>query len=321
MANSCADVKAPMPLSFFTGIVSLLLALVTIPGNLIVCIAVLKDPFRSLKTPFTFFVVNLAVADLVVGAVTEPLSALTHFREGFSLEIGLFVVPMHMSYFISCTASVLNLAALTADRFAAISYPLQYRVRFSISRATVIAGLIWLVSLLLPFTYFKVGALKYAFVFANTAVALTLVIFLFTYVRTVRAMRAQVSQWDGMRQSSQSEDNRARIRAASVEKNITQAFMVMLGFFLCCYIPSCVIIYIMNLCSSCNCTTIHVFRDVQFIFVLSSSALNPFVYAWRLPNFRTAFKKILRSRKIHETATSSSRQENPAHTPRTLEFS
>ena len=194
MANSCADVKAPMPLSFFTGIVSLLLALVTIPGNLIVCIAVLKDPFRSLKTPFTFFVVNLAVADLVVGAVTEPLSALTHFREGFSLEVRHYVVPIHMSYFFSCTASVLNLAALTADRLAAISYPLQYRVRFSTSRATVIAGLIWLVSLLLPFTYFKVGALKYAFVFANTAVALTLLIFLFTYARALRAMRAQVSQ-------------------------------------------------------------------------------------------------------------------------------
>ena len=309
-----------MPLSFFTAIVSLLLALVTIPGNLVVCIAVLKDPLKNLKTPFTFFVVNLAVADLVVGVITEPVSVLTHFREGFWLEIRHNVVPIHMSYFISCTASVLNLAALTADRFVAISYPLQYRVRFTTTRATVIAGLIWLVSLSLSFMYFEVGYLRYAFVFANTAVALTLVIFLFTYVRTVRAMRAQVSQWDGMRQSSQSEDNRARLRAASVE-NIIQAFMVMLGFFLCCYIPSCIIIYMMNFCSSCNCTTIHVFRDLQFIFVLSSSALNPFVYAWRLPNFRTAFKKILRSRKIHDTATSSSRQENRAQTPRTLEFS
>ena len=310
-----------MPLSFFTAIVSLLLALVTIPGNLIVCIAVLKDPFRSLKTPFTFFVVNLAIADLVVGVVTEPLSVLTHFREGFSLEIRNYIVPIHMSYFISCTASVSNLAALTADRFAAISYPLQYRVRFSTSRATVIAGLIWIVSCSLPLIYFKIGYLRYAFVFANTAVALTLLIFLFTYVRTLRAMRTQVSQWDAMRQGSLSEDNRARLRAASVEKNITQAFMVMLGFFLCCYIPSCIIIYIMNLCSSCNCTAIHVFRDLQFIFVLSSSALNPFVYAWRLPNFRKAFKKILRSRKIHETSTSSSRQDNQEHTPRTLEFS
>ena len=292
MANSCDDVTAPIPLSFFTGIVSLLLALVTIPGNLIVCIAVLKDPFKSLKTPFNFFVVNLAIADLVVGVVTEPLSVLTHFREGFSPEVGNYVVPIHMSYFISCTASVSNLAALTADRFAAISYPLQYRIGFSTSRATVIAGLIWLVSCSLPFIYFKVGFFRC--VFGNTAVALTLLIFLFTYVRTLRAMRAQVLQWDAIQQSSQSEDNRARLRAASVEKNITQAFMVMLGFFLCCYIPSCIIIYIMNLCSSCNCTAIHVFRDLQFIFVLSSSALNPFVYAWRLPNFQRAFKQILR---------------------------
>ena len=299
-----------MPLPFFTAIVSLLLALVTIPGNLIVCIAVFKDPLKSLKTPFTFFVVNLAVADLVVGVVTEPLSVLIHFREGLLLDVRHYVVPIHMSYFISCTASVLNLAALTADRFVAISYPLQYRVRFSTSRATVIAGLIWLISFSLSFIYFKVGYLRYAFVFANTAVALTLIIFLFTYVRTLRAMRAQVSQWDTLRQNSQSEDNRARLRAALVEKNITKAFMVMLGFFLCCYIPSCIIIYIMNFCSSCNCTTIHVFRDLQFIFVLSSSALNPFVYAWRLPNFRKAFKKILRSRKIYEVETSSSRQEN-----------
>lgn len=317
MANSCADVTAPIPLSFFTAIVSLLLALVTIPGNLVVCVAVLKDPLKNLKTPFTFFVVNLAVADLVVGVVTEPLSVLTHFREGFSLEIRHYIVPIHMSYFISCTASVLNLAALTADRFVAISYPLQYLVRFTTTRATVIAGLIWLVSFSLSFIYFEVGYLRYTFVFANTAVALTLVIFLFTYVRTLRAMRAQVSQWDAIRQSSQSEDSGARIRVASVEKNITQAFMVMLGFFLCCYVPSCIIIDMMNFCSSCNCTTIHVFRDLQFIFVLSSSALNPFVYAWRLPNFRRAFKRILRSRETHEAGTSSSRQENRANTPRT----
>ena len=92
--------------------------------------------------------------------------------------------------------------------------------------------------------------------------------------------------------SSQSEDNRARIRAASVEKNIIPAFMVMLGFFLCRYIPSCIIIYIMNLCSSCNCTTIHVFRDLQFIFVLSSSALNPFVEPVRPSPLKVVKRKV-----------------------------
>ena len=271
-----------MPLSFFTGIVSLLLALVTIPGNLIVCIAVLKDPFRSLKTPFTFFVVNLAVADLVVGAVIEPLSALTHFREGFSLEIRLFVVPMHMSYFISCTASVLNLAALTAVAFAAISYSCDCHsgvnlVGFSLAAVHLLQGRCFKVRLCVCQhgcgSYFGHFSLHLRSNFTSNA-------------------RAQVSQWDTMRQSSQSEDNRARIRAASVEKNIIQAFMVMLGFFLCCYIPSCIIIYIMNLCSSCNCTTIRFFRDLQFIFVLSSSALNPFVEPVRPSLLKVVKRKI-----------------------------
>lgn len=110
-------------------------------------------------------------------------------------------------------------------------------------------------------------------------------------------MRAQAMEWNMLRDSSQTEENRAKIRAAAFERNITQVFVVMLGLFLCCYTPSLVMIYLMNLCSSCSCYTIHICRDMQFIFVLCSSALNPFIYAWRLPNFRKAFIKILRWRK------------------------
>lgn len=316
--NSCAGVPAPKALSFTTAALSLLLALVTIPGNFLVCLAVLKDPYKRLKTPFTFFVVNLAVSDLIVGMVTEPISVLIHFREGFSLSISnLWLI--HMSYFISCTASVLNLAALTADRFTAISYPLQYRARLSTKRATVIVALIWFVSFTLPFVYFKVGYLVYAFVFANTAVALTFIIFLFTYTRVMRGMRAQVQEWELLRNSSQTEENRARLRAAAFEKNITQAFMVMLGLFLCCYTPSCVMIYVMNLCSSCSCYTIHVLRDLQFVFVLCSSALNPFLYAWRLPNFRRAFERILRWRRVNEETAPASVQDSRRNPVRAYE--
>ena len=297
--NSCEGVSAPTALSFTTAALSLLLALITIPGNFLVCLAVYKDPYKRLKTPFTFFVVNLAVSDLIVGMVTEPLSVWLHFREGFSLGLD-YVWLIHMSYFISCTASVLNLAALTADRFTAISYPLRYRARLSTKRAAVIAATIWFVSCTLPFVYLEVGYLRYAFVFANTAIVLTFVIFLFTYAGFLRSVRAQVLEWETLQNSSQTEENRARLRAAAFERNITQAFVVMLGLFLCCYTPSCVMIYIMNLCSSCSCYAIHILRDLQFIFVLCSSALNPFLYAWRLPNFRKAFVRILQWRRINE---------------------
>ena len=298
-ANSCIGVPAPDALPFITAALSLTLAVITIPGNFLVCLAVFKDPYKRLKTPFTFFVVNLAVSDLIVGTVTEPISVWVHFREGFSLGLN-YVWSIHMSYFISCTASVLNLAALTADRFTAITYPLQYRARLSTTRDGVIAALIWLFSCTVPFIYFEVGYLPYTFVFANTAIALTLIIFLVTYAGFLRSIRAQVLEWNTLQNSSQTEENRAKMRAAAFERNITQVFVVMLGLFLCCYTPSCVMIYVMNLCSSCSCYTIHILRDLQFIFVLCSSALNPFLYAWRLPNFRRAFVRILQLRKVNE---------------------
>lgn len=320
VANSCQGVPAPTALSFITASLSLFLAIITVPGNFLVCLAVFKDPYKRLRSPFTFFVVSLAVSDLIVGMVTEPISVWLHFREGFSLEIN-HIWLIHMSYFISCTASVLNLAALTADRFTAITYPLQYRARFGTKRAAVIAALIWFLSCSLPFLYLEVGYLLYAFVFANTAIALTFIIFLVTYVGFLRSMRAQVSELEMVRDSSQTEENRARRRTAANERNVTKAFMLMLGLFLCCYTPSCVMIYVMNLCSSCSCYAIHILRDLQFLFVLGSSALNPFLYAWRLPNFRKAFVRILRWRKVNEETAPANTLESAGRVPGTVDRS
>ena len=47
----------------------------TVPGNLLVVMAVFIDPNKDLRSPFMYFVANLAMADLLVGLVTDPVSA------------------------------------------------------------------------------------------------------------------------------------------------------------------------------------------------------------------------------------------------------
>ena len=78
-----------------------------------------------------------------------------------------------------------------------------------------------------------------------------------------------------------------------LEKNITKTLMVVLILFLACYLPSCACIYIVKLCSKCDCEFIHWVRDIQFVLVMADSGVNPFVYAWRLEHFKKAFKSIL----------------------------
>jgi len=90
-----------------------------------------------------------------------------------------------------------------------------------------------------------------------------------------------------------SSEKEAKRQAMKWEQKVTKTFLIMLAFFLACYLPSCICIYITNLCSSCSCIFIHWARDVHFLLILANSGVNPFVYAWRFDNFRKAFVKLL----------------------------
>ena len=126
---------APSYISFTTATISAGMCLFTILGNLLIVLAIFIDPNKDLKSPFNYFVANLAISDLVVGFVVDPMSVAFHVSEGVAKEYPTGVVYLHISYFISCTASVLSLAALTVDRFLAITSPLSYRTKLNPKRA------------------------------------------------------------------------------------------------------------------------------------------------------------------------------------------
>ncbi|XP_078359132.1 adenosine receptor A1-like [Oculina patagonica] len=285
----------PSYISFTSAAIGVGMCLFTIPGNLLVVLAIFIDPNRDLKSPFNYFVANLAISDLVVGFVVDPMSVAYHVSEGVAKEYPAALVYIHMPYFIASTASVLSLAALTLDRFLAITSPLSYRTKLNPKRAAFVAAGIWAFSLSFPFIYLVTGYLTYAFVFAHTVIIATFLIMLLTYLKIFRVFKNQVKQWDCLDQTN--EDNHAKRQAIRWEQKVTKTFMIMLALFLACYLPSCICIYITNLCSSCSCTFIHWARDIHFLLILANSGVNPFVYAWRFDNFRKAFAKLLKFNK------------------------
>ena len=118
--EDCHGADSTTGMSYFTSTISFLLMFLNIPGNLLLILAVVMDPFKKLRTPFNFMMVNLAVADLIVGTVTEPMSIYIHWREGMGEHLTLNLSRVFfMSYFISCTASLISLAILAVERYLA----------------------------------------------------------------------------------------------------------------------------------------------------------------------------------------------------------
>ncbi|CAI5455919.1 unnamed protein product [Caenorhabditis angaria] len=132
------DVNWPL-LALF--IVLILLALF---GNLLVCAAILWD--RSLrKQPENLFLVSLAVSDLLVSILVMIFAAANDilgywpFRE--------FYCRFWISFDITCcTASILNLCAISLDRYWHISRPMVYIRYCNRRRINYVIIIVWLIS-------------------------------------------------------------------------------------------------------------------------------------------------------------------------------
>ena len=118
----CSNTGTSKALSYFTASFPVFLIILPIPGNFLVCLAIIKDPFRNLKTPFNYFLLSLASTNLVVGTIMDSVSVAFRISKGLQLNI-VDIKILHILYFILCTASILILMAHTVERYVAVSSP------------------------------------------------------------------------------------------------------------------------------------------------------------------------------------------------------
>ena len=283
----CHGIWAPTALSYFTAISCLIISIIATSGNALIILAVYKDPFHRLRTSFSYFTVNLAVSDLVMGVITMPISVIVDIREALGQESDLNKAN-HISFFVSSTASTLSLAALCLDRYIAISRPIRYRKSLRMSRCAIISAIIWLCSLSLPMAYFKTGYILYMMVHMHASVLATLLILSFTYRQTYKTLRNQAATLKDLQQTSANKATHEDARKMQTEKKVTRAFLLILILFILSYTPAVIMQYILEFCPQCDCTLRHVLRDLLFILVSANSCMNPFICTIRLRPFREA---------------------------------
>ena len=283
-SNLCEQVWAPLATSVTTTTVSAILCIITVPGNLLICWAVIWDPRRNLKTPFNYLVLNLAIADLIVGAVTEPVFVGYHANEALKRPVLGVRWVVYTSYFMTSTASVLSIVALAINRYQAATS--NRIVRGKISSVVATSAALWICSLSFPLLYLAFNFYLLAFIFANTAVVVSIGVLMLVNYRIYHNLQEHEKNTDYIRRS------RDRQKYMKREGKVTISLLLIIISFLACALPSLVMIYVINLCSTCNCVLIHWFRDLQYLFLLLNSATNQFLYAWRMRSFRAAFRTI-----------------------------
>ncbi|GFS92216.1 octopamine receptor Oamb [Nephila pilipes] len=121
---------------------------IVIVGNLLVVMAVFAS--AKLRTVTNFLIVSLAISDLLVGLAVLPYS--------ISLEVlelwifGELWCQMWLAVDVwLCTASILNLCAISIDRYLAITRPVHYRTIMSTLKVKLLIASVWILSFIICF--------------------------------------------------------------------------------------------------------------------------------------------------------------------------
>ncbi|XP_031198837.1 neuropeptide FF receptor 2 isoform X2 [Mastomys coucha] len=107
-------------------------------GNTVVCFIVIRN--RHMHTVTNFFILNLAISDLLVGIFCMPITLLDNIIAGWPFGSSMCKIS-GLVQGVSVAASVFTLVAIAVDRFRCVVYPFKPKLTFKTAFVTIV--IIW----------------------------------------------------------------------------------------------------------------------------------------------------------------------------------
>ena len=258
----------------------------TIMLNIVTMYALRKT--SSLSKPFKTLLLNLAVSDLGVGLLGQPLY-ITYLD--VKLQCNLSNRPILFAstrvvlntFFLSTFCSIM---ALSVDRFFAIQKPLRYQNVVTHKRVITAVTAIWCLSALS-------GLLGFVLPGKMTIVIIIIIESVCFVTTTWSSYKIHLTvRHHSIQIQSQTRLNSGMLNFPSLRKSAQSTLFIYVAFW-CCYLPHFILSgYLIYAGHSINLTTLNEFLKT---LVLLNSSLNPVIYCWRIRNIRCAIMETLQS--------------------------
>ena len=262
----------------------------TIVDNSIILLALYKTP--SLQRVSNYFVGSLACADLFVGLFANSLYvALSGF---VSLqEIQELKNAETFVWLSTTTVTTFNLCFVAVDRYVAIIRPLRYpseittkRFLKAITSTWIFAFLFSTIGFYIPYSHLP----KLWIIGSFVTFLLPFAVLSFCYCRIYAMAREQNSRWKQQRTFHRS----AQVAEGLKNRKAAVTFAIITIFFVALFLPTLVINFVaIALEDRCQRIRLNIAWFWAAAVSYTSSAINPWIYAIRMTDFKRAIKHLM----------------------------
>ena len=277
----------------------------SVTGNSLVCVAVLTQ--RALRKSSNFFYVSLACSDLLVAVAVMTFSCVNDVKGRWIFGAVFCNIWMSLDV-MCCTASILNICAISFDRYLHIRKPYDYSEIMTPRRTLLLILGVWLLSALISFIPIHLGWQLpddhepndasgtficlinfnpvYAVGSSLVSFFIPCFIMLFMYISMYRLAQRHVKSIK--QQQKATAGFGAPAQKTGSDNKASRTLGVIMGVFLFCWTP----FFTVNVITAFTPLPEVLFAITTWLGYINSMA-NPIIYTIFNKQFRAAFKKLL----------------------------
>jgi len=286
------DPEIPQALYVVDVLVNAVSSIAAIIGNALIIVALRKIPLIQLHSVFKAFLFNLALADLCVGIVVQPLyiSAVLTAMYGYHEASRIVGALFYLTNWYFPNISVSFLTAIAIDRLLALHFHQRYRHLVTFKRVVIALVFLWVLklteTLIIIFDY-RIFNIQ-----TNVGLGICLSLITFCYLNIYFTLRRHdiavrnTFSLPNVRGTCPTEYASARRSNFSLMryKRSVHNMLYVYATFVLCFLPIFCVLIVSQTRGMDRATKLVRFSGVTLIYI--NSSLNPILYCWRIREIR-----------------------------------
>ena len=282
----------PTDMVAFLSASNLFLSITAPLGNALILVALHK--VTSLHPPTKLLLRCLAITDLCVGVITQPLYAvflLSSVTEMNLKVIYYLTIICNASSFVLCQVSIFTSSAISVDRLLALLSGLRYRHVVTLPRVRAFIICFWLIAI--SCASMNLWGISEALTVAFALVLFSLTTTVFSYAKIYQKLRQYQLQVRAAPQA-QANGRQVPLNIARYKKSVSSVLWVQLAL-VTCYIPFIIVqAILMSYGTTSRSAKYEIAFNVTLTLVYLNSSLSPTLFCWRMITVRQAAKDTIK---------------------------